>query len=103
MFFREAKQSLFPLSPSPSSYQLPATSPDLTAISYRLSAIGYTLPAILENVLDQASREKLLPLFSEEERGLDTLAQVKFFTPDIYRTWHASSLDVQGDGVAIPL
>jgi hypothetical protein len=39
-------------------------------------------PPTGENLLDQASREKLPPLYSGEEKGLDALAQVKFFTPD---------------------
>jgi hypothetical protein len=40
------------------------------------------LPPTGENLLDQASREKLPELYSNEEKGLDALAQVKFFTPD---------------------
>lgn len=39
-------------------------------------------PPTGENLLNEASREKLLPLNSVEEKGLDALAQVKFFTPD---------------------
>jgi hypothetical protein len=46
-----------------------------------------------ENLLDQASREKLPPLYSGEENGLDALAQVKFFTPDSNWTWYASEFD----------
>ena len=46
-----------------------------------------------ENLLDEASREKLPPLYSGEERGLDSLAQVKFFTPDAQWTWYASEFD----------
>jgi len=46
-----------------------------------------------ENLLDKASREKLPPLYSGEEKGLDALAQVKFFTPDSNWTWYASEFD----------
>ena len=46
-----------------------------------------------ENLLDRASREKLPPLYSGEEKGLDALAQVKFFTPDSNWTWYASEFD----------
>jgi len=41
-------------------------------------------------LLDPASREKLPPLYSGEEKGLNALAQVKFFTPDAQWTWYAS-------------
>jgi hypothetical protein len=34
------------------------------------------------SLLDPETRAKLPPLYSGEEKGLDTLAQVKFFTPD---------------------
>jgi hypothetical protein len=50
-------------------------------------------PPTGENLLDQASREKLLPLYSGEEKGLEALAQVKFFTPDSNWTWYASEFD----------
>jgi len=33
-------------------------------------------------LLDKNTREKLLPLYSGEELGMESLAQVKFFTPD---------------------
>ncbi len=46
-----------------------------------------------ENLLDQVSREKLPPLYSGEEKGLDAVAQVKFFTPDSSWTWYASEFD----------
>ena len=46
-----------------------------------------------DNLLDQASREKLPPLYSGEEQGLDALAQVKFFTPDAQWSWFASEYD----------
>lgn len=51
------------------------------------------IPPTGENLLDQASREKLPPLYSGEEKGLDALAQVKFFTPDSNWTWYASEFD----------
>ena len=43
-----------------------------------------------EPLLDQESREKLPPLYSGEEKGLDAEAVVKFFTPDSSWTWYAS-------------
>ncbi len=46
-----------------------------------------------ENLLDQASRKKLPPLYSGEEKGMEALAQVKFFTPDSNWTWYASEFD----------
>jgi len=46
-----------------------------------------------EYLLDQGTREKLPPLYSNEEKGLDALAQVKFFTPDSNWTWYASEFD----------
>lgn len=50
-------------------------------------------PPTGENLLNEASREKLLPLNSVEEKGLDALAQVKFFTPDNNQTWYACEYD----------
>lgn len=50
-------------------------------------------PPTGENLLDEVSREKLPPLYSGEERGLDAIAQVKFFTPDSGWTWYASEFD----------
>ena len=50
-------------------------------------------PPTGENLLDQASREKLPPLYSGEEKGLDAIAQVKFFTPDAQWTWYATEFD----------
>jgi hypothetical protein len=50
-------------------------------------------------LLDQATREKLTPLYSGGEKGLDALAQVKFFTPDGSWTWYGSegsSVDEDG-------
>src|SRR5690349_20415571 len=43
-----------------------------------------------EPLLDAESRAKLAPLYSQEAKGLDALAQVKFFTPDSNWTWYAS-------------
>ena len=42
-----------------------------------------------ENLLDQESREKLPPLYSGEEKGLDSIALVKFFTLDSLWVWYA--------------
>ena len=44
-------------------------------------------------LLDTESREKLPQLYSGEEKGLESLAQVKFFTPDSNWTWYASEFD----------
>jgi len=44
-------------------------------------------------LLDQDSRERLPPLYANEEIGLAALAQVKFFTPDSNWTWYASEFD----------
>ena len=52
-----------------------------------------TLRPCGENLLDEKSREKLPPLYHGEERGLDALAQVKFFTPDSDWTWYASEFN----------
>ena len=54
-------------------------------------------PPTGNNLLDQESREKLPPLYSGEEQGLDALAQVKFFTPTSNWTWYASEFN--GDDV----
>ncbi len=50
-------------------------------------------PPTGENLLGQASREKLPPLYSGEEKGLEAVAHVKFFTPDSNWTWYASEFD----------
>ena len=44
-------------------------------------------------LLDQESRKILPELYSQEEKGLDALARVKFFTPDSSWTWYASEFD----------
>jgi hypothetical protein len=46
-----------------------------------------------EYLLDDETRSKLPALRSGEELGLDTKAQVKFFTPDSDWTWYASEFD----------
>lgn len=46
-----------------------------------------------ENLLDKANREKLPPLYSNEQLGLMAIALVKFFTPDSNWTWYASEFD----------
>lgn len=46
-----------------------------------------------ENLLDAESRAKLPELYTGEEKGLDALALVKFFTPDSNWTWYASEFD----------
>ena len=51
------------------------------------------IPPTGENLLDDESREKLPPLYSGEEQGLNALARVKFFTPDSNWTWYASEFD----------
>jgi hypothetical protein len=50
-------------------------------------------PLTGENLLDQALREKLPELYSGEEKGLEALSQVKFFTPDSNWMWCASEFD----------
>jgi hypothetical protein len=50
-------------------------------------------PPTGENLLDRASREKLPPLYSGEEMGLDVIAPVKFFTPDSSWSWFISEYD----------
>jgi hypothetical protein len=43
-----------------------------------------------EPLLDPESQAQLPHLYSQERKGLDALAQVKFFTPDAGWTWYAS-------------
>jgi hypothetical protein len=45
------------------------------------------------NLLDSVSRDKLPELYSEEDKGMEALALVKFFTPDSSWTWYASEFD----------
>lgn len=50
-------------------------------------------------LLDDESRAKLPPLYSNEHLGLKALAQVKFFQPDGGWTWYASEgSPVDADG-----
>ncbi len=44
-------------------------------------------------LLDAKSRELLPPLYHGEERTLEAVAPVKFFTPDAQWTWYASEFD----------
>ena len=50
-------------------------------------------PPTGEYLLDDESKEKLPPLYSGENLGLDAIAEVKFFTPDSNWTWYASEFD----------
>ena len=45
------------------------------------------------NLLDSISRDKLPELYSQEEKGMDAMALVKFFTPDSSWTWYVSEFD----------
>ena len=45
------------------------------------------------HLLTNAIRRKLPPLYANEEQGTDSLAIVKFFTPDSSWTWYASEFD----------
>ena len=44
-------------------------------------------------LLTKEIRRRLPPLYGNEEKGLDALAIVKFFTPDSSWTWYASEFD----------
>ena len=44
-------------------------------------------------LLTKALRKKLPPLYSNEELGMEAIAQVKFFTPDSSWTWFGSEFD----------
>jgi len=46
-----------------------------------------------QELLTQQIRDKLPQLYSQEERGLDAQAVVKFFTPDSNWTWYATEFD----------
>jgi hypothetical protein len=45
------------------------------------------------HLLTKAIRQRLPPLYANEEQGTDALAIVKFFTPDAGWTWYASEFD----------
>lgn len=71
---------------------------DLDSLDYWLFLIDSQIPLEEpppsgENLLDQASREKLPKLYHGEDRDVNALAQVKFFTPDSNWTWYASEFD----------
>ncbi len=44
-------------------------------------------------LLTKELRKKLPTLYSQEEKGLDAVAIVKFFTPDSNWTWYATEFD----------
>lgn len=44
-------------------------------------------------LLTKAIRKQLPPLYANEEKGLQAVAVVKFFTPDAGWTWLASEFD----------
>ena len=44
-------------------------------------------------LLTKAIRRKLPPLYTNEDKGTEALALVKFFTPDSSWTWYASEFD----------
>lgn len=44
-------------------------------------------------LLTKEIAERLPPLYSQEERGDEAIAQVKFFTPWTSWTWYASEYD----------
>lgn len=44
-------------------------------------------------LLTQEIKTKLPELYTQEEKGLDAVAQVKFFTPDGSWTWYATEFD----------
>ncbi len=46
-------------------------------------------------LLTDELKEKLPKLYENERKGLEALAQVKFFTPDSNWTWYASEYDGQ--------
>ena len=50
------------------------------------------IPRPMELLPDEI-REKLPALYSQEEKGLEAQAMVKFFTPDSNWTWYASEFD----------
>src|SRR4051812_10878359 len=45
------------------------------------------------DLLTQEIRDKLPALYSQDGKGEDAVAQVKFFTPDAGWTWYASEFD----------
>lgn len=66
---------------------------DLDALSIWIFAEPVPQIPRTTELLDQEIREKLSPLYSGEEKGLEALAQVKYFTPDSNWTWYGSEFD----------
>lgn len=66
---------------------------DLDSIGIWIFAIPKVEIPRQTELLDTESREKLPKLYSNEEKGLEALAQVKFYTPDSDWTWYASEFD----------
>ncbi len=66
---------------------------DLDALSIWIFADPVLRVPRKTELLDQEAREKLPGLYSNEEKGMEALAQVKFFTPDSNWTWYASEFD----------
>ncbi|MCB9437272.1 MAG: DUF2958 domain-containing protein [Anaerolineales bacterium] len=50
-------------------------------------------PDRLVPLLDDESRAKLPPLYSNEALGMQAIAPVKFFTPDAGWTWYPTEFD----------
>lgn len=46
-------------------------------------------------LLTKEIRKQLPPLYSQEAKGEQAIAQVKFFTPDSNWTWYATEFDGQ--------
>jgi len=46
-------------------------------------------------LLTETVRRQLPPLYTQEGKGLDAVAYVKFFTPDAHWTWYATEFDGQ--------
>jgi hypothetical protein len=44
-------------------------------------------------LLTKEIRKRLPPLYSQDNKGLDPVAHVKFFTPDASWTWYAAEFD----------
>ena len=44
-------------------------------------------------LLTKANRKQLPPLYAQDGQGDDTIAHVKFFTPDSNWTWYATEFD----------
>lgn len=44
-------------------------------------------------LLTKANRKALPALYSQDGKGMDAVAQVKFFTPDGQWTWYATEFD----------